>query len=97
RMVGSGFEQEHDPLAGRKIEVEEAAEPSHNRRANGDHPKADSGPAPGLPLRVPSSGQTDCIVPQGIQSGGNSIRNAGACPSRYATVGGSQLPAGGIK
>jgi hypothetical protein len=69
-MVESGFEQQHDPLAGGEIEIKEAAKPAHNRGATGHHPEA-AGKAPaGLPVRVSSSGQTDCLIPKGIQSGG---------------------------
>ena len=33
-------------------------------------------------------GKTDCLIPEGIQSGGKRSRAGGTCASRYATVGG---------
>jgi hypothetical protein len=57
-MVESGFEQQHDPLAGGEIEIKEAAKSAHNRGATGHHPEAARKAPAGLPVRVSSSGQT---------------------------------------
>ena len=52
--------------------------PDH-RGATGHHPKA-VGEAPArLPVCVSSQGQTDCLIPKGIQSSGKRSRDGGAC------------------
>lgn len=66
-MVGSGFEQKHDPLAGGEIEIEESAKAVDNRGATGDHPKAARKAPARLSVCISSQGQTDCILSKGIQ------------------------------
>jgi integrase len=79
-MVESGFEQEHDPLAGGEIEIKEAAKPAHNRGATGHHPEAARKAPAGLPVRVSSSGQTIASFRKAFKATAKEAGMAGVVP-----------------